>query len=89
MAISFKKVLKSDKFIITAEICPVKGTSVQKMIDNIEILKDKVDALNVTDNQSAVMRYPSLGTCLKSRKKERSDVCHSVIRNNIIPPMIF
>ena len=64
MAESFRKVLKSDKFIITAEIGPVKGTNVQKMIDNIKILKDKVDALNVTDNQSAVMRYPSLGTCL-------------------------
>lgn len=60
----FRKILKSDKFFITAEIGPVKGTNVQKMIDNIEILKDKVDALNVTDNQSAVMRYPSLGTCL-------------------------
>jgi len=60
----FRKILKSDKFIITAEIGPVKGTNVQKMIDNIEILKTKVDALNVTDNQSAVMRYPSLGTCL-------------------------
>jgi 5,10-methylenetetrahydrofolate reductase len=64
MTISFKEVLKSDKFIITAEIGPVKGTNVQKMIDNIEILKTKVDALNATDNQSAVMRYPSLGTCL-------------------------
>ncbi|GAH28254.1 unnamed protein product [marine sediment metagenome] len=60
----FRKILKSDKFFITAEIGPVKGTNVQKMIDNIEILKTKVDALNVTDNQSAVMRYPSLGTCL-------------------------
>ncbi len=60
----FRKILQSDKFIITAEIGPVKGTNVQKMIDNIEILKTKVDALNVTDNQSAVMRYPSLGTCL-------------------------
>ena len=64
MAELFRKVLKSDKFFVTAEIGPVKGTNVQKMIDNIEILKDKVDALNVTDNQSAVMRYPSLGTCL-------------------------
>jgi len=64
MAISFRKVLKSDKFIITAEIGPVKGTNIQKMVDHIDLLKDKVDALNVTDNQSAVMRYPSLGTCL-------------------------
>jgi methylenetetrahydrofolate reductase (NADPH) len=64
MTEQFKKILKSEKFIVTAEIGPVKGTNVQKMIDNIEILKKKVDALNVTDNQSAVMRYPSVGGCL-------------------------
>jgi len=64
MAKSFKEVLKSDKFIITTEIGPVKGTNIQKMNDNIKNLKDKVDALNATDNQSAVMRYPSLGACL-------------------------
>jgi len=64
MTEQFKKILKSEKFIITAEIGPVKGANVQKMIDNIEILKTKVDALNVTDNQSAVMRYSSVGGCL-------------------------
>ena len=45
MAKQFRKILKSDKFIITAEIGPVKGTNVKKMIDDIEILKTKVDAL--------------------------------------------
>lgn len=64
MAGSFKEILKKDKFITTAEIGPVKGTNVQKMIENIQLLKDRVDALNVTDNQSAVMRYPSIGGCL-------------------------
>jgi methylenetetrahydrofolate reductase (NADPH) len=64
MVESFKKILRKDKFIVTAEIGPVKGTSTQNMVDNIKLLKDKVDALNVTDNQSAVMRYPSIGGCL-------------------------
>jgi 5,10-methylenetetrahydrofolate reductase len=64
MSESFKEVLKKDKFIITAEIGPVKGTDTQNMVGNIKLLKDKVDALNVTDNQGAVMRYPSIGGCL-------------------------
>ena len=42
----------------------MKGINTQKMIEHIELLKDKVDGLNVTDNQSAVMRYPSVGACL-------------------------
>jgi len=81
MAESFRKVLKSDKFIITAEIGPVKGTNVQKMIDNIKILKDKVDALNVTDNQSAVMRYPSLGTCLLIMEQDGEPVFQITCRD--------
>lgn len=61
---SFREVLDSDKFIVTAEIGPPKGTDLHRMIEHIDLLKDKVDGLNVTDNQSSVMRYPSLGTCI-------------------------
>lgn len=64
MAKPFRETLKKKDFIVTAEAGPVKGSNVTNMIEHIELLKDKVDGLNVTDNQSAVMRYPSLGTCL-------------------------
>jgi len=64
MARPFREALKTEDFIITAEAGPVKGANTQKMLEHIELLKDRVDALNVTDNQSSVMRYPSLGTCL-------------------------
>jgi methylenetetrahydrofolate reductase (NADPH) len=64
MAISFREILKTKDFVVTAEVGPVKGSSVSKAIEHIELLKDKVDGLNVTDNQSSVMRYPSLGICL-------------------------
>ncbi len=64
MAKPFRETLTTEDFIVTAECGPIKGTNTEKMIEHIELLKDKVDGLNVTDNQSAVMRYPSLGTCL-------------------------
>jgi methylenetetrahydrofolate reductase (NADPH) len=64
MAKPFRETLRKKDFIATAEAGPVKGSNVTKMIEHIELLKDKADGLNVTDNQSAVMRYPSLGTCL-------------------------
>ena len=35
------------------------------MRHHIEILKDTVDAINVTDHQSSVMRFPSIGGCLE------------------------
>ena len=64
MSTAFRETLKRKEFIITAECGPVKGTNIKKMLEHIKLLKDNVDALNVTDNQSAVMRYPSLGTCV-------------------------
>jgi len=69
MTASFRETLKTKDFIVTAEAAPVKGSNMSKPIENIELLKDKVDALNVTDNQSSVMRYPSLGTCLLIKER--------------------
>ncbi len=60
---SFQEALNSGKFIVTAEVGPPKGTDIETLRHDIELLKGKVDALNVTDNQSAVMRICSLAIC--------------------------
>lgn len=60
----FEEKLDSDRFLVTTEIGPQKGTDCSEMVHHIELLRDRVDALNVTDHQSSVMRYPSLGGCL-------------------------
>ncbi|MBC7262977.1 MAG: methylenetetrahydrofolate reductase [Chloroflexi bacterium] len=60
----FEEKLNSDKFLVTTEVGPPKGADVSEMVHLIEMLKDKVDAINVTDHQSSVMRFPSLGGCL-------------------------
>jgi methylenetetrahydrofolate reductase (NADPH) len=64
MPSKFKSLLGSGKFIITSEVGPPKGANIEKMHHHIDILKDKVDAINVTDHQSSVMRFPSIGGCL-------------------------
>ncbi|NOQ17860.1 MAG: 5,10-methylenetetrahydrofolate reductase [Dehalococcoidales bacterium] len=64
MVSKFKEALNSGKFVVTGEIGPPKGTNIEKMVHHIDILKDIVDGINVTDNQSSVMRFPSIGTCL-------------------------
>ncbi len=64
MPSSFKQALESGKFIVTSEVAPPKGTNLEKLTHHIELLRDKVDAMNVTDHQSSVMRYPSLGGAL-------------------------
>jgi len=81
MAKPFRETLKTKDFIVTAEAAPVKGSNMSKPIENIELLKDKVDALNVTDNQSSVMRYPSLGTCLLIKERDGEPVLQITCRD--------
>ncbi|MFC1992728.1 methylenetetrahydrofolate reductase [Chloroflexota bacterium] len=60
----FEEKLGSDEFLVTTEVGPPKGVDISEMVHHIDLLKDRVDAINVTDNQSSVMRFPSLGGCL-------------------------
>jgi methylenetetrahydrofolate reductase (NADPH) len=81
MALSFKEVLNSGKFVITSEIGPPKGTNIEKMLHHIELLKDKVDALNVTDHQSSVMRFPSIGGCLAIKERGGEPILQMTCRD--------
>ena len=68
-----KEAFESGRFDITSEIGPPKGTNVEKVLEEAErYLKGRVDAINVTDLQSSVMRLGSLVTCylLKQRGME-------------------
>ena len=59
-----KEALDSGEFVVTSEVAPPKGTNLDTLVHHIDLLKDMVHGLNVTDHQSSVMRYPSLGGCL-------------------------
>ncbi len=63
MVAGFKQAFAEKDFVVTAEIGPPKGTEISEMVHHIELLRDKVDGLNVTDNQSSVMRISSLAVC--------------------------
>lgn len=63
MIAAFRQAFADKDFVVTGEVGPPKGTDVAEMIEHIELLKDKVDGLNVTDNQSSVMRISSLAVC--------------------------
>ena len=60
MTTKLKQAFASGKFVVSGEVGPPKGTNIDEMLQHIDLLKDKVDALNVTDNQSSVMRISSL-----------------------------
>jgi 5,10-methylenetetrahydrofolate reductase len=66
---SFREALESGKFLVTAEVGPGKGTDVEHLLKDADVIKDRVDAVNVTDLQSSVMRLGSMAVChlLKDR----------------------
>lgn len=59
----FCEKVKTGKFLITSEIGPPKGIDIKEMLEDAELLKGRVDAVNVTDLQSSVMRVGSLAIC--------------------------
>ena len=61
--------IAAGKFIVTSEIGPPKGVDVGELLEDAEAIKGRVDAINVTDLQSSVMRLGSLALChlLKDR----------------------
>ncbi|MGD8984915.1 MAG: methylenetetrahydrofolate reductase [Desulfobacteraceae bacterium] len=64
MVSAFKEALESGKFVVTSEVAPPKGTNLETMKHHVGLLSDKVDGMNITDHQSSVMRFPSLGGAL-------------------------
>ena len=58
-----KEKLNNGSFVLTGEIGPPKGTNIEKHLESADLIKDKVDAVNVTDLQSAILRAGSLATC--------------------------
>jgi len=81
MAPSFREILNNGKFVITSEVAPPKGTNLEQTLHHIELLKDKVDALNVTDHQSSVMRFPSLGGCLAVKEQGGESILQMTCRD--------
>lgn len=56
--------LEQGKFTITGEVGPPKGVDLEHCMDKeVSYIKDRVVAINVTDNQSSVMRISSLSIC--------------------------
>lgn len=60
---SLQQALAKGEFAVTAEVAPPKGIDTSEMLQNAEFLRGKVHAINVTDQQSSVMRLGSLASC--------------------------
>jgi 5,10-methylenetetrahydrofolate reductase len=78
---SLKPLFDKGKFVITAEVGPLKGTDTTELMEAAEVLKGKVDAANVTDQQSSVMRLGSLAVCHLIKTKGLEPVLQMTCRD--------
>ena len=60
---TFREKLEAGKFVVTSEIGPPKGIETAKMLEDAQLIRGRVDGINVTDLQSSVMRLGSLAVC--------------------------
>jgi methylenetetrahydrofolate reductase (NADPH) len=60
---SLQPLFEAGKFVITTEVGPPKGTDITELEEAADVLRGRVDAANVTDQQSSVMRLGSLPVC--------------------------
>jgi len=79
--LSFREKLNSGKFIITAEISPPKGADMKAMLKEASLVKDFADAINVTDNQRAIMRMSPLAACTVLRQQGYETIMHLTCRD--------
>src|SRR5512136_430914 len=67
--VSFREKLEAGKFMVTSEIGPPKGIETKNILEDAELIRGRVDGINVTDLQSSVMRLGSLAVCALLKQK--------------------
>jgi len=78
---NLEKVLTSGAFAVTAEAGPPKGTNADAVRKKGELLRCCCDAVNVTDNQTAIVRMSSLAGCLILKQMGIEPVMQMVVRD--------
>ena len=76
-----KQILERGEFAVTAECGPPKGADPEVVLKKGELLRDKVDAVNVTDNQTAIVRMSSLAACSLLERAGLDPVLQMVVRD--------
>jgi len=59
-----EKILERGEFAVTSECGPPRGADAEVIKKKGSLLKESVDAINVTDNQTSVVRMSSLSSCV-------------------------
>ena len=75
------ELVKKNPFVITAELGPPKGASLDSFFKQAAFLKGHVHAANVTDQQAGIMRLGSLAACAKLKEFGIEPIMQATVRD--------
>jgi methylenetetrahydrofolate reductase (NADPH) len=76
-----EKVLAAGHFAVTSECGPPRGSDPSGIAEKAEMIKNHVDAINITDNQTSVCRTCSLAVCIRLKTMGLEPVLQMVTRD--------
>ncbi len=76
-----KKVLSAGHLAVTSECGPPRGSDPEVIVKKANLIKDHVDAVNITDNQTSVTRMCSLAACIRLKIMGLDPVLQMVTRD--------
>jgi methylenetetrahydrofolate reductase (NADPH) len=76
-----EKILRSGQLAVTSECGPPRGSDPEDIIKKAKMIGDYVDAINVTDNQTSVVRMSSLSACIQIKLLGYEPVLQMVTRD--------
>ncbi len=78
---ALEKILAAGHLAVTSECGPPRGAVPEKVREKAEMLRGYVDAINVTDNQTAMVRMSSFAACLIIRQIGLHPILQMVTRD--------
>lgn len=76
-----ENILAAGHLAVTSECGPPRGSDIEIITKKAEMIKDHVDAINITDNQTSVTRMCSLAACIRLRIMGLEPVLQVVTRD--------
>ena len=78
---NLERVLESGRFAVTSEIGPPKSASMDSVRQKARLLRDCADAVNLTDNQTAIVRLSSLASSIACLQEGTDPVMQMTCRD--------
>jgi methylenetetrahydrofolate reductase (NADPH) len=76
-----EKILDAGHLAVTSECGPPRGSDAAKITRKAEMIKEHVDAINITDNQTSVTRLCSLASCIHLKLMGLEPILQMVTRD--------